>query len=198
MTVRNLATLDRTVFQPLGRLLQEAFADGLIATGNIVRNHTVTTALIASYNDGTYLFKTTITGTGGVANIMGLTARMDIQSVCSTGIASPFQVLMETTAADPNLSGMSWVSAATWGWNLSKAGACAAALTNPPANRFWHRYGIYGTGSHPTHFIYANGPGTFGGHYAAGTPTPTTGDALIPIKFGGNTFHLIALVDDPG
>lgn len=33
MTVRNLATLDRTVFQPLGRILQEAFSDGFNATG---------------------------------------------------------------------------------------------------------------------------------------------------------------------
>lgn len=29
MSIRNLATLDRTVFQPLGRILQEAFADGI-------------------------------------------------------------------------------------------------------------------------------------------------------------------------
>lgn len=36
MSVRNLSTLDRTVFQPLGRIIQEAFADGLIGTGTAV------------------------------------------------------------------------------------------------------------------------------------------------------------------
>lgn len=35
MSVRTLSNLDRTVFQPLGRILQEAFEDGLIA--NYVR-----------------------------------------------------------------------------------------------------------------------------------------------------------------
>lgn len=32
MSARDLSTLDRTVFQPLGRLIQEAFADGLAGT----------------------------------------------------------------------------------------------------------------------------------------------------------------------
>lgn len=44
MTVRNLATLDRTVFQPLGRLLQEAFADGFSMTGTIAQTKTFTSA----------------------------------------------------------------------------------------------------------------------------------------------------------
>lgn len=44
MTVRNLATLDRTVFQPLGRILQEAFADGFIGTGTIAVTKTFAAA----------------------------------------------------------------------------------------------------------------------------------------------------------
>lgn len=44
MSVRNLSTLDRDMFQPLGRIIQEAFADGLIGTGTVTITKTFTAA----------------------------------------------------------------------------------------------------------------------------------------------------------
>lgn len=198
MTVRNLATLDRDIFQPLGRILQEAFADGVIAEGTITRDKTIATAEIALFNTGAYQFKTTITGIGGSANIHGMSVRMDVKSACTSGKLAPFQVLLETTAADPKMDGLSWISAASWEWNLSKAGLCVDSLTNKCDNRFWHYYAVYAGIDPPTAFIYADGPSLLGGYYATGTPAfDTSGDACIPIKLGGNLHWLVALHNKP-
>ena len=196
MTVRNLATLDRTVFQPLGRLLQEAFADGLIATGSISREKTVATAQVASFANGVYLFKSTLTGIGGTVHFANAMFHVDITSAFTSGVVTAMKVLVECTGADPDLSGLSWVTAAEWGWNLSKAGACAAGLTNPCVARYWHRYSVYAGIDPPTHFLYANSAMMFGGHYATNQPVSQIGDAMIPIKLGGNTYYLVGFEHD--
>jgi len=66
MTVRNLATLDRTVFQPLGRILQEAFADGFIGTGTI--------AVTKSFSEAT-----------GTKRLLNMTATYDGANNCYGG-----------------------------------------------------------------------------------------------------------------
>ena len=67
MTVRNLATLDRDIFQPLGRILQEAFADGFIGTGSI----TITKPF---------------TGSSGYNKVMYLTGELDGGGGCAYGM----------------------------------------------------------------------------------------------------------------
>lgn len=64
MTVRNLATLDREIFQPLGRIIQEAFADGFIGTGSITITKPFTG--VSGYNKVMYLTGE-ISGAGGCA-----------------------------------------------------------------------------------------------------------------------------------
>jgi len=64
MSVQTLSSLDRTVFQPLGRIIQEAFADGLIGTGSITITKDFATT--SGYNKLMYL-TVEISGAGGSA-----------------------------------------------------------------------------------------------------------------------------------
>lgn len=57
MTVKNLATLDRDICQPLGRILQEAFADGFIGTGSISMTKAVAASEVGSSNNGLFQFQ---------------------------------------------------------------------------------------------------------------------------------------------
>lgn len=75
MTVRNLANLDRTVFQPLGRILQEAFADGFISTG--------TMAITKSFSEAT-----------GTKRLLDMTATYDGANNCYGG-AFKFETIID-------------------------------------------------------------------------------------------------------
>ncbi len=91
MAVRNLSKLDRTVFQPLGQILREAFNDGLIAdytpsgssaTNKVRLNFADSSTHSSGYNRGIYL-NWTQTGTKtGSAEINAFAVDFSLRADC--------------------------------------------------------------------------------------------------------------------
>jgi len=110
MTVRNLATLDRDIFQPLGRILQEAFADGLIATGTIARTKTVSADPADGLGTGQFLFTTILTAPLVSSVIVGAEVRLMLSAgVTALGLSfyanAALRVRIDEVGNDqPNLS----------------------------------------------------------------------------------------------
>jgi len=79
MAIQDLSSLDRTVFQPLGRLLQEAFADGFTSTGSI----TVTKSFDQATDYNRILYMTGNLAGGGGCNYGMFKFRTYIESALS-------------------------------------------------------------------------------------------------------------------
>ena len=91
MAVRNLSKLDRTVFQPLGQILREAFSDGLIAeftpngssaTDKVRFNFTDTSTHSSGYNRGMYINWTNTGAKTGSAEINAFAVDFSLQASC--------------------------------------------------------------------------------------------------------------------
>lgn len=61
MSVRTLSSLDRTVFQPLGRIIREAFEDGLISTGTMRVTKALSTDPADGLSNGQFQYVTNVT-----------------------------------------------------------------------------------------------------------------------------------------
>ena len=111
MTVRNLATLDRTVFQPLGRILQEAFADGLISTGTVAITRTIIADPADGLSSGQFKHVTILNGPLVNSVIVGAEFQLQLAAgVTALGLSSYVNTVLraridEYGSDQPNMSG---------------------------------------------------------------------------------------------
>jgi len=111
MTVRNLATLDRTVFQPLSRILQEAFANGFTSTGTVAITKTVAADPADGLSTGQFLHNTILTAPLTNSVIVGAEFRLMFGVGCTAlGLEqymnTAVRIRIDEVGNDqPNLSG---------------------------------------------------------------------------------------------
>lgn len=106
MTVRNLSELDRDICQPLGRILQEAFADGFIGTGKINISHTIPTAALGTSWNGVYQLFTTLDAVA-TSLIVGANVKLhftDNAGIIMRGAANAALQIMLTSSGTPDLT----------------------------------------------------------------------------------------------
>jgi len=145
MTVRNLATLDRDIFQPLGRLLQEAFADGLIATGTMRISKTVAADPGDGFSNGQFQYITILDCALVNTAIVGAEIRLLFAAGCAIsmpGAVNPVLRLRidEVGSDQPNLDGGD-VAAISCEYYLDETGGAPrdASIIDVVAGAFkWH------------------------------------------------------------
>lgn len=203
MSVRNLATLDRTVFQPLGRILQEAFADGFIGTGNVTIAKTFSGATVQRLFDclvtysstgapqyGAYRFYTLVDGAlsapaHGIATELRFGASSSIPATYADGTAA-MRIKLAVNGT-PNFVGKG-ISAITFQNFLVETGGPPEFLYP-----FWFHCGA---GCQFDGLFYCDASG-LGIVACEGDHTILSEDKLVPCKIDGDTYYLLALKSIP-
>jgi len=110
MSVKNLATLDRDICQPLGRILQEAFADGYIGTGSIRVSKAVTADPADGLSNGQFQYVTTLNCAMVNACVVGAEFKLNIANAGVIGMPGYTNPVLRLTIDEngddtPNLDG---------------------------------------------------------------------------------------------
>ena len=208
MSIRNLATLDRDIFQPLGRIIQEAFADGFIGTGSIAITKDFAGSTSA-YNraiymigeldggaalNGMFKFRTYVNGTM-TSLVQVVCANLHVKDdgllIYSSGeYNSAFYATIEIEKTS--------VAGSALNANLCAYQACYYfdETTGAPANAY-----VLGVPNGTPHqwdgLLLAQSKEALGAHFAEdGSAVVTANDIMIPVKIGGSVYYIPALAND--
>jgi len=110
MSVKNLATLDRDICQPLGRILQEAFADGFIGTGTIRISNTVSADPGGGLANGQFQYAVNVTAVLVNSVVCAGEFRLNFAAGCAIGKPGYVNSVLrcridEVGSGQPDLSG---------------------------------------------------------------------------------------------
>ena len=209
--IRNLANLDRTVFQPLGRIIQEAFADGFVGTGSITITRAYTTS--SGFNKGLYLTGS-LDGGGGSAygmfkfrTYVNSALSADAHTLCANlhfkddaelpaqgnpeYASAPLYVSCETeiTSVAPDLSNGN-LAAIYVGYYVNEG-------VGAPANAYVMHFNCSAEANMGKWdgLLNVQNPGDIGDVVNSSTPTWATPHRRIPIKVGPTTYYIHASID---
>jgi len=145
MAVQTLSSLDRTVFQPLGRIIQEAFSDGLIGTGTMRIAKSITADPGDGLSNGQFQYITNVNY--AMVNSVVCCAEFRLNFAAGSAIALPGYVnpvvrarIDEVGSDQPDLSGAD-VAAFAAEYYLDEAGGAPrdASVIDVMAGSYkWH------------------------------------------------------------
>lgn len=189
MTIRNLATLDRNICQPLGRIIQEAFADGFIGTGSINMAHTLIASEAGSSWDGIHKFKTTV---NIAMESLIVAAQMKLEFgadaiITLPGYTNSILQLFLSGSAKPNLDGGD-ISCLDFEYHIDETNG-APRIAVPM------HFAAEEPGANFDALFNTQNFGDIGDEASSGTPTWGTEHRIIPVMIANTVYYLHATVD---